>query len=48
MYQPVLINDHFQNFKSCQVPKAQLIVADVPFNLGRNAYASNPAWYVGG
>lgn len=41
----MLINDHFQNFKSYQIPKAQLIIADIPYNLGNNAYASNPAWY---
>ena len=44
----MLIRDHFQNFKSYQLPKAQLIVADVPYNLGNNAYASNPAWYKDG
>ena len=43
-----LFNDHFQNFKSYGIPKAQLIIADVPYNLGANAYASNPAWYVNG
>lgn len=44
----MLIRDHFQNFKSYQLPKAQLIIADVPYNLGNNAYASNPAWYKDG
>lgn len=43
-----LINDHFQNFKVYGIPKAQLIIADVPYNLGTNAYASNPSWYVDG
>lgn len=43
-----LFNDHFQNFKSYGIPKAQLILADVPYNLGNNAYASNPSWYIGG
>lgn len=38
-----LFNDHFQNFKAYGIPKAQLIIADVPYNLGANAYASNPA-----
>jgi len=41
----MLINDHYQNFKSYQLPKAQLIIADIPYNLGNYAYASNPAWY---
>jgi site-specific DNA-methyltransferase (adenine-specific) len=44
----MLIHDHFQNFKVYQLPKAQLIIADVPYNLGNNAYASNPAWYKDG
>jgi site-specific DNA-methyltransferase (adenine-specific) len=44
----MLINDHFQNFKRYNIPKAQLIIADIPYNLGVNAYASNPSWYVNG
>lgn len=43
-----LVNDHFQNFKTYGIPHAQLIIADPPYNLGRNAYASNPAWYKDG
>ena len=43
-----LFNDHFQNFKVYGIPHAQLIIADPPYNLGKNAYASNPAWYVDG
>lgn len=41
----ILFNDHFQNFKTYNLHKAQLIIADIPYNLGNNAYASNPAWY---
>jgi len=44
----MICRDHFQNYKSYQLPKAQLIIADVPYNLGNNAYASNPAWYKDG
>jgi len=44
----MIYNDHFQNFKSYQIPKAQLIIADMPYNLGNNAYASNPGWYKDG
>ena len=44
----MLIHDHFQNYKVYQIPKAQLIIADIPYNLGNNAYASNPAWYKDG
>lgn len=43
-----LINDNFQNFKRYNIPKAQLVIADVPYNLGVNAYGSNPEWYIGG
>ena len=43
-----LFNDHFQNFKRYNIPRAQLIIADIPYNLGINAYASNPSWYEGG
>lgn len=43
-----LFNDHFQNFKVYGIPHAQLIIADPPYNLGKNAYASNPAWYKDG
>lgn len=38
----VLINDHFQNWKPYAIPKAQLVIADIPFNIGKNAHASNP------
>lgn len=43
-----LYNDNFQNFKRYNIPKAQLVIADIPYNLGNNAYASNPSWYVDG
>lgn len=43
-----LINDHFQNFKSYNIPRAQLVIADIPYNIGSNAYGSNPQWYVDG
>lgn len=43
-----LINDHFQNYKVYGIPKAQLVIADIPYNLGANAYASSPEWYIGG
>jgi site-specific DNA-methyltransferase (adenine-specific) len=45
---PVLINDHFQNYKPYHIPKAQLIIADIPYNIGKNAYGSNPSWYIDG
>ena len=44
-----LYNDNFQNFRCYQIPaKAQLVIADIPYNLGNAAYGSNPEWYVGG
>lgn len=43
-----LYNDHFQNFKRYGIPKAQLVIADIPYNLGVNAYASNTSWYING
>lgn len=43
-----LFRDSFQNFKQYQLPKAQLVIADIPYQLGDNAYGSNPSWYVGG
>ena len=42
-----LFNDNFENFKRYGIPKAQLIIADIPYNIGNNAYASNPMWYKG-
>ena len=44
----MIYNDHFQKFKRYNLHKAQLIIADIPYNLGNNAYASNPAWYKDG
>ena len=43
-----LFNDNFQNWKKYLSCKAQLIIADPPYNLGKNAYASNPVWYKDG
>lgn len=43
-----LFNSHFQNYKQFGIPNAQLILTDVPYNIGKNAYGSNPTWYVGG
>lgn len=43
-----LYHDNFQNFKPYAIPKAQLVVADIPYNIAGNAYASNPMWYKNG
>lgn len=43
-----LYNDSMQNWKGYPIHKAQLIIADVPYNVGTNFYGSNPIWYKGG
>lgn len=43
-----LYNDSMQSWKCYPIQKAQLIIADVPYNVGNNFYGSNPSWYVGG
>lgn len=43
-----LYHDNFQNYKCYGIPHAQLVIADIPYNIGSNAYASNPVWYNGG
>lgn len=43
-----LYRDSMQNYKRYGIPKAQLIIADVPYCVGTNFYGSNPSWYVGG
>lgn len=44
-----LYNDNFQNYKSYNIPaKAQLVITDIPYNIGNFAYGSNPSWYIGG
>lgn len=43
-----LHHDHFQNHKRYNIPPAQLIIADIPYNIGANAYGSNPQWYKDG
>ena len=44
----VLIHDHFQNAKTYNIPRAQLMIADIPYNIGTDFYASRPDWYVDG
>ena len=44
----VLIHDNFQNYKGYSIPKAQLVIADIPYNIGTDFYASRPDWYVDG
>lgn len=43
-----LYRDSMQNYKKYGIRPAQLIIADVPYNIGTNFYGSNPMWYNGG
>ena len=43
-----IYRDSMQNYKKYGIPPAQLIIADVPYNVGKNFYGSNPSWYIGG
>ena len=43
-----LYQDNFQNYKRYNIRKAQLVIADIPYNIGENAYGSSPMWYNGG
>jgi site-specific DNA-methyltransferase (adenine-specific) len=43
-----IYRDSMQNYKKYAIPPAQLIIADVPYNVGKNFYGSNPMWYNGG
>lgn len=40
--------DNFQNYKRYNIKKAQLVIADIPYNIGADFYGSNPMWYKGG
>ena len=42
-----IYRDSMQNYKKYAIPPAQLIIADVPYNVGKNFYGSNPMWYNG-
>ena len=43
-----LYRDNFENAKSYNLPRAQLLVADIPYNIGTDFYGSSPSWYNGG
>lgn len=43
-----IYRDSMQNYKKYGIPRAQLVIADVPYNVGTNFYGSNPMWYKGG
>lgn len=48
MVKAKLYHDNFQNYKRYNIPPAQLVIADIPYNLGANAYASSTEWYIDG
>lgn len=43
-----LFNTTMQDYKKFGLPKAQLILTDIPYSLGSKAYASNPTWWGNG
>ena len=45
--QTYLIHDSFQNRKQYNIPKAQLVLTDIPYNVGNNAYGSSPNGILG-
>lgn len=47
-YKMEMINDNFQNRKRYNIPKAQLVLTDIPYNIGNDAYGSSPKWYKDG
>lgn len=48
MVKAELYNDNFQNYKRYNIPKAQLVIADIPYNIGANAYGSSRSGHNGG
>lgn len=43
-----LFYDNYQNYKPYGIPKAQLVICDIPYNVAESFYASRPDWYVDG
>lgn len=43
-----IYNDNMQNYKRYGIPHAQLVIADIPYNLANNFYANRTDWYVDG
>lgn len=48
IYKCEIYRDSFQNYKRYHIPRAQLVICDVPYGIGNNFYGSNPMWYQGG
>lgn len=43
-----LYHDNLQNHRRYNIPPCQLLIADIPYNIGSDFYASRPDWYVDG
>ena len=43
-----LYHDNLQNHRRYNIPPCQLLIADIPYNIGGGFYASRPDWYVDG
>ena len=48
MFKCELYHDNFQNYKLYSIPKAQLVLCDLPYNIATDFYASRPGWWVDG
>ena len=43
-----MINIYNKNYLECKDVKFDLIFTDIPYNIGRDAYALNPQWWKNG
>ena len=43
-----IYRDSMQNYKKYAIPRAQLVIADVPYCIGSNFYGSRCDWYING
>lgn len=43
-----IINDDFKNYEKYNLEKGKLILTDIPYCIGKEAYASNPRWWKNG
>ena len=43
-----LYHDNLQNHRRYNIPPCQLLIADIPYNIGTNFYASRADWYKDG
>ena len=43
-----IFRDNFENSRSYNIPRAQMIIADIPYNISFDFHASRPDWYKDG